>query len=144
MPTMSEDEMTPRSGDADDERLRPAPSKRFEGPSHMFDLDEVARKLRAEDHPSRHGHRQMTLFQGGHITHVVFVFDKGGQLAEHSAPGLVTIHAHSGRIRVTENDNTHDLSAGKMVVLAPGVPHAVEATEPSVMLLTVHVERHDR
>lgn len=136
--------MTPRSGDTADERLRPPPSKRFEGPSHMFDLDEVARNLRAEDHPSRHGHRQMTLFQRDHITHVVFVFDEGGDLAEHSAPGLVTIHAHSGRIRVTENEKTHELSAGKLLVLAPDVPHAVEATEPSVMLLTVHVERHDR
>ena len=143
-PMMSEDEMTPRSGDAADERLRPPPSERFEGPSHMFDLDEVARELRAEDHPSRRGHRQMTLFQRDHITHVVFVFDEDGHLSEHSAPGLVTIHAHSGHIRVKASGTTHELGAGNVLVLAPGVPHSVEATEQSVMLLTVHVERHGR
>lgn len=133
----------PRDG-SDEDRLRPAPAERFEGTTHAFDLDEVARRLRSEDHPVRKGHRQMTLFQRDHITHVVFAFDAGGHLAEHKAPGLVTIHTHSGHVRVSAKGESHDLAAGNLLVLAPNVPHAVEAAEESVMLLTVHVERHNR
>ena len=137
--------MSGRSGKQSDEaRLRRAPAERFEGPSHTFDLDRVAKRLRDEDHPARHGHRQMTIFQREHITHVVFVFEEGGSLPEHSAPGLVTIHVHAGRLRVDEGGREHDLPAGRVLVLDPQVPHSVEALEESVMLLTVHVERHER
>lgn len=130
--------------DSGEERLRPPPVERFKGPSHLFDLDAVAEGLRSEDHPSRHGHRQMTLFQRDHITHVAFTFDKDGHLAEHSAPGLVTIHVHAGRLLVTEGGRKHELAAGHVLVLAPGVPHDVTAMEPSIMMLTVHVDRAAR
>ena len=135
--------MTPPTGDApEEERLRTPPSERFQGPSHAFDLEAVVRDLRAEDHPARDGHRQITLFQRGHVTHVVFAFDEGGSLAEHKTRGLVTIHVHAGSLDVREGGREHRLSAGQLLVLDPGVPHDVTAREASVMLLTVHVERH--
>jgi len=130
--------------DSGEERLRPPPAERFKGPSHLFDLDEVAARLRSEDHPSRHGHRQMTLFQRDHITHVAFAFDADGHLAEHSAPGLVTIHVHAGRLQVTASGETHDMGAGEVLVLAPRVSHDVRASVESVMMLTVHVDRAAR
>lgn len=130
--------------DNGEERLRPAPAERFKGPSHVFDLDEVAKSLRSEDHPIRHGHKQMTVFRGEHITHVVFAFDRDGYLAEHSAPGLVTIHVHAGRLRIAADGSDHDLGPGQLLVLAPSVPHDVRATEESVMMLTVHVDRESR
>ena len=137
--------MTGASGKQDGEdRLRRAPVERFEGPSHAFDLGAVAARLRDEDHPARHGHRQMTIVQRDHITHVVFAFDEGGKLPEHRAPGLVTIHVHAGKLRVMEDGREHELPAGRLLVLDAKVPHSVEALEESVMLLTVHVERHDR
>lgn len=128
----------------DDQRLRRAPGERFEGPSHAFHLDAVAARLRAEDHPARRGHRQMTIFQRDHVTHVVFAFDQGGGLSEHKAPGLVTIQVHAGKLRVVEEGREHEMPAGSVLVLDPDVPHSVEAMEESVMLLTVHMERHDR
>lgn len=130
--------------EANGDRLRAAPAERFAGPSHVFDLDELAAELRHEDHPARNGHRQMTIFQRDHITHVVFAFDSDGHLAEHSAPGLVTIHVHSGSLEVTEGGRKHRLDAGRVLVLDPKVPHDVRAREESVMLLTVHVERDHR
>lgn len=134
---------TPEKQSGDD-RLRRAPMERFEGPSHAFDLDAVAARLRSEDHPARHGHRQMTIVQREHITHVVFAFEEGGSLPEHKAPGLVTIHVHAGKLRVGEGGRAHELPAGSLLVLDPDVPHSVEALEESVMLLTVHLERHGR
>lgn len=130
--------------DSGEERLRPPPAERFKGPSHLFDLDDVAERLKSEDHPSRDGHRQMTLLQMDHITHVAFTFDAGGHLAEHSAPGLVTIHVHAGRLEVAASGETHDMGAGRVLVLAPGIAHDVRASEESVMLLTVHFDRAAR
>jgi quercetin dioxygenase-like cupin family protein len=134
--------MTGGPHDPGESRLRQAPTERFQGDSHDFDLEAVARRLLAEDHPARDGHRQITLFQREHITHVVFAFERDGHLPEHVTPGLVTIHVHRGRIHVDEAGRAHDLTAGRVLVLDPGVPHSVRAREESVMLLTVHLERH--
>ena len=44
------------------DRLRKAPVDRFAGNSHDFDLGALLSQLRAEGHPTRNGHRQITVF----------------------------------------------------------------------------------
>jgi quercetin dioxygenase-like cupin family protein len=129
--------MTDQDEQAD--RLREPPADRFAGESHMFDLDELLASLRTEDHPSRDGHRQITLFHRPPVAHVLFAFDADGRLAKHSAPGEVTIHVLEGRLRVEVDGADHDLRAGSILVLGKGVPHDVRALEASAMLLTVHL-----
>lgn len=123
------------------DRLRTPPTERFAGSKHLFSLSDALAKLRAEDHPARSGHRQVTLLQRGAVTQVLFSFDPGGHLQEHSASGLVTIHALEGRIRVEAEGVDHELTAGKVLILDPDVPHDVRASERSAMLLTVHLEK---
>lgn len=123
------------------DRLRTPPSERFAGSKHHFSLSEALSELRAEDHPARSGHRQVTLLQRGPVTQVLFSFEPDGHLKEHSAPGLVTIHALEGRVRVEADGVDHELAAGNILILDPNVPHDVRAAERSAMLLTVHLER---
>lgn len=128
----------------DSDRLRPAPAERFAGPRHHFSLGEELAELRAEDHPARDGHRQITLFHRDPVTQVLFAFDEGGILPEHSARGLVTIHTLEGRLEVGADGKRHDLPAGHVLILDPGVPHDVRALERSAMLLTVHLQKEGR
>jgi quercetin dioxygenase-like cupin family protein len=121
------------------ERLRTAPAERFAGETHRFDLQQALHDLRAESHPARDGHRQVTLFHHSPITHVLFAFDEGGALGKHSTSGLVTIHVLEGRVVVHADDVPHELSAGQLVLLRPDVPHDVRAHTRSAMLLTVHL-----
>lgn len=122
-------------------RLRPHPADRFAGASHAFDLLDSLAKLRAETHAGESGHRQVTIFHRAPVTQVLFSFDAGGELADHAANGLVTIHAIEGRLTVEAEGETYSLSANQLVVLSPGVRHSVKADEPSAMLLTVHLEK---
>ena len=69
------------------DRLREPPSERFAGTAHLFDLAEALRKLRSEDHPPKDGHRQITILHRAPVGHVLFAFEPGGRLAEHSARG---------------------------------------------------------
>ncbi len=126
------------------DRLRTAPSERFAGVAHAFDLQSALRDLRAEDHPARDGHRQVTIFHQTPVTHVLFSFDRGGSLSKHTTNGLVTIHSLEGRLRVQADNQDFDLPAGQMVILKPGVPHDVRAEEASAMLLTVHLQQDSR
>lgn len=123
-----------------EERLRPRPSERFAGTSRAYDLGEALRELRAEPHPGKDGHRQITLFQRPPVTQVLFSFTAGGELREHSTPGLVTIHVLEGELEVKAAGEEHRLPGGSMLVLNPGVAHDVRAPLTSAMLLTVHLE----
>lgn len=129
---------------SDEQRLREHPTERFAGESHVFDLSAALQKLRAEPHEAQRGHRQQTIFHRAPVTQVLFAFDAGGELAEHSADGLVTIHVLQGALSVQAGGENHDLQAGQMIVLAPGVPHDVRAAEAAAMLLTVHLQKDER
>lgn len=122
------------------ERLRRAPVERFAGQSHVFDLGAMLSKLRAEAHPAQNGHRQMTIFHRAPVAKVLFAFESGGELTNHSAHGLVTIHVLEGRLMVQADERDHELGVGQVLILNPDVPHNVRAPEASAMLLTVYME----
>lgn len=132
--------MNEQQENGQDERLRSHPSGRFAGESHAFNLGEVLRDLRAEAHSAERGHRQMTIFQRLPVTQVIFAFEPGSELAEHTVHGIVTIHVVEGRLAVQVDGYDHELSAGNLLVLNPDVRHGVRALETSAMLLTVHLE----
>ena len=120
-------------------RSRPAPSDRFAGDEHIYDLRETAVQLRREVPAPRHGHRQMTLLKHAQGTVSLFDWEPGGELPEHEANGYVTIQVLNGRLTVTTATGPHDLTAGRMLVMNPGVRHAVRAEEATQMLLTVNL-----
>ena len=121
------------------QRKRVAPTNRLAAPHILLDGIGIAAGLRREDagFESSAGRHQMTVFRRGPVTMIVFAFDSGGTLPEHSAYGLVTIHALGGALTVRTCDCDYALTAGMTAVLAPGVPHSVTAEESSEMLLTV-------
>ena len=123
-----------------DTRRRPHPSDRFAGPENVLDVAAALRALRAEAGPSANGHRQITLLHEGPVRLVLFAFAAGGQMPEHRAPGWVTIQVLRGALRVRTPDAQHELTEGRILALAPGVPHDVDASEESDMLLGVYPE----
>ena len=127
---MNESEDAPRS--------REHPDVRFAPPQHVIDLRAQARELAQA--PARRGHRQKALYRHGRITVALFTFDAGSRLPEHVAAGAVTINVLDGRLQVAAGGQEHALPAGTLLILAPGVPHAVRAEEPSTVLLQVHLD----
>ena len=121
-------------------RLRRVPAERFAGPEHLFDLTAIAAQLRAEPHPATDGHRQMTIAHHGPVALVLFDFEAAGRLVDHVADGLVTIQALAGHIQVRTSEGDHELGAGSLLVLSPGVVHDLHASVPSQVLLTVHMQ----
>lgn len=117
-------------------RDRLAPRERFVGAEHLFDLGDIASRLRTESGPVHDGHRQITIRKGP-LTLIVFDFEAGGRLADHRAQADVMIMALSGSLEVSTPERTHHLAPGSVVVLDPGVEHDVLAPEPSQMLLAV-------
>ncbi|MGO2521467.1 MAG: AraC family ligand binding domain-containing protein [Microbacterium sp.] len=64
-------------------------------------------------------------------------FDAGVVMREHSAPVPLLLHVASGRVLLRIHDAEHELLPGAVFYIAPKVPHEVEASEPSRLLLTL-------
>ncbi len=72
---------------------------------------------------------------GGSLT--LFAFAAGQGLAEHSTPFDALVQVLEGRFILTIGGTPVDASAGSMVLMPAGVPHAVEAPGGGRMLLTM-------
>ncbi len=68
---------------------------------------------------------------------VLFSFDVGQELTEHTAAMPVLLQALDGRLSVTAAGRTVELVPGGVVHLTARLPHAVRALEPTRLLLTM-------
>ena len=71
------------------------------------------------------------------INVTVFGFDAGQELTEHQAARAAVVQVISGRLRFTADGEELDAGPGFWLHMAPNTPHALVATEPTIMLLTL-------
>lgn len=72
---------------------------------------------------------------------VLFAFDEGELLTDHSSPRAVVVQLLSGAIRFTVGEEEHAMVPGDVIYLAPGERHALVADAPShLSLVMVDVE----
>ncbi len=66
---------------------------------------------------------------------VLFSFDRGQELSEHTAAMPVLLQALDGHLEITADGRTVDLRPGDVIHLGTRLPHTVLAKEPSRLLL---------
>ena len=77
------------------------------------------------------------LYRDDQIRVVVFAFDEGQELTDHTAAVPALVQVVSGRIRLDLDGDPVELEPGSWVRMEANLIHAVLALEPSVMLLTL-------
>jgi quercetin dioxygenase-like cupin family protein len=83
------------------------------------------------------GRRAETLVKTDDLRVVLVTLLRGASLAEHTAPGTITIQALRGELTVDVAGAPHDLAAGSLLSIAAGIPHAVHARDDGAFLLTI-------
>lgn len=110
------------------------------GPENLYDLDQVAQKMRngtLEGMHAKDGHRQFTLMYEGSLSVNLFCFDEGGELPSHEVNGVSSVHVLDGQL-VVETDHSQQVLADEdFFVMEPGVDHSIYAYEESRALLTI-------
>lgn len=66
---------------------------------------------------------------------VLFSFDSGEELSEHTAAMPVFVQVLEGELAITAQDQTINLQPGGIVHFATRLPHALKALKPTKMLL---------
>lgn len=75
--------------------------------------------------------------RGDRMNVTVFGFDSGEELTEHQSGRAAIVQVISGRLRFTVDGEQLELGPGSWLEMAPGTPHSLIASEPTVMLLTL-------
>jgi quercetin dioxygenase-like cupin family protein len=99
---------------------------------HTFLSDLVT----AVDVPAE-GTLSKVVFKDDRIRVVLFAFDTGQELTEHTASVPAVVQMLSGRIRLSMGDEVVEAAPGDWAHMPANLPHSVLALEPSVMLLTL-------
>jgi quercetin dioxygenase-like cupin family protein len=68
---------------------------------------------------------------------VLFGFSEGQELTEHTSTQHALIQILSGECEFSLGGKLHALKAGDFLHMPPNLPHAVKATKPFSMLLTL-------
>ncbi len=84
-----------------------------------------------------------TLLKGDDVEVLRLVLPAGKSIAEHKAPGQITVHCLEGRVRFTAMDKTQELTAGTLLYLEAAQPHALQAVEDSSLLVTILLRKKE-
>lgn len=82
-------------------------------------------------------HRAETLIKTDTLRVVLVTMLGGATLREHAAPGPLTVQVLRGAIRLTVDDDPHDLAEGQLISVAPNTDYAVEGVADGAFLLTI-------
>jgi quercetin dioxygenase-like cupin family protein len=85
--------------------------------------------------PQRGAVVSRTLIKKASGTVTVFAFDAGEGLSEHTAPFDALALDLEGEAEISISGTPHHVSAGQILKLPAGKPHAVKAATPFKMLL---------
>jgi quercetin dioxygenase-like cupin family protein len=89
------------------------------------------------DEAAASGRRSEILVKTDDLRVLLVTMRAGAELAEHSAPGTITIQGLEGELIVVADGGEQDLPAGSIVALAEGVRHTVRAQTDGAFLLTI-------
>ena len=76
-----------------------------------------------------------TIFRDDRVSAVLFSFDAGQELTEHTATMPAIVQIIAGHARLTLGDEEIDVGPGAWIQLPAGMRHAVAARTPLTMLL---------
>lgn len=134
--------MTHQSGSIPPESAHRTPgheqtSKRLDRKLAHIDLEAEIVLLRSGEDYARVGRSAKTLVKRSDMRVLLIAMREGARVAEHTAPGPLTVGVLQGRLRMNVADGTVELPAGHLLGLDRNEQHDVEALANSAFLLTI-------
>lgn len=79
-----------------------------------------------------------TFYKDERLKAILFGFDAGQELSEHTSSQAAIIQIVQGEATVTLGGDQHELTAGAWMHLSPHLRHSIYAKTPLVMLLLIY------
>jgi quercetin dioxygenase-like cupin family protein len=68
---------------------------------------------------------------------VIFAFDEGQGLSEHTAPFDALVNVIDGEVKIVISGKEYHLKEGEMIIMPANEPHALKALKQFKMVLTM-------
>ena len=81
--------------------------------------------------------KTMTLAKTADLELIRLVLPAGKEIPTHKALGQIIVQCLEGRVAFTAEGKTEELTAGQLLYLAAGEPHAVKGIDDSSLLVTL-------
>jgi len=78
-----------------------------------------------------------TIIDAKHTNVTLFAFDKGQTISEHITPYHALVQVPEGEIEITIGGDAKVVKSGQTIIMPKDIPHALEAKERSIMILTL-------
>jgi quercetin dioxygenase-like cupin family protein len=78
-----------------------------------------------------------TLVKTNELELIRLILPEGKEIPSHKAPGEITVQCLEGRVAFTADGKGIELTAGQLLYLGAGQPHAVRGIEDSSLLVTL-------
>jgi quercetin dioxygenase-like cupin family protein len=111
--------------------------KEISAPSMLLDLNQEIAGILSEKPWHETGRNSRTIAKYSNFRIVLAALQKGAELEKHQAKGCISIQVLKGRILVRLAEKTIEISKENLLSLDSGIPHAVEALEDSIFLITM-------
>jgi len=99
--------------------------------------DEHIVSLAQETQFAPNGIVSRTLLRTDNARMVLFGFSEGQELTEHTSTRQAVVQILSGECEFSLSGKPHQLKAGDLLYMPANAPHALKATKPFSMLLTL-------
>jgi quercetin dioxygenase-like cupin family protein len=93
--------------------------------------------LRAEVAVPQGGILSRTVYEDDRVTLVMFAFDAGQELSEHTSARAALIEILDGEAAIVLDGAARSGGPGTWIAMPPGMRHAIRATTPLVMSLVL-------
>jgi quercetin dioxygenase-like cupin family protein len=108
----------------------------------LLDLEAESASLLEEAKPAPQGRAARTLIKEGPLRLTLLAMREGSVINEHRAGGPVSIKViNDGAATIEAAGSSHALKRNSTLVLDADVPHSVQATRDTVLLLTIAMPR---
>lgn len=87
--------------------------------------------------------KSITLMRTDHLEVVRLILPAGKHIAEHRAPGEITVQCLEGAVKFGSGAGVQLMRSGDMLFLSGGETHWLEAVEDTSVLVTLYLP-HDR
>ena len=78
-----------------------------------------------------------TFYKGKDFNAILFAFDAGQELSEHTSSKVTIVQIIEGDATITFGEDVHKVSAGAWIQMPPHLKHSVYAETPLKMLLVM-------
>lgn len=122
-------------------RNRPEGDRLIDAPMVEIDLNKFIKQLKSEEAWLNSQRNAITVFKTDTMRLVLIGLHMGGQLPEHTAEGVISVHLLEGHVIFRANNEDKKMTKGHIITLHEGIPHSVTAIEESVFLLTMALRK---